>query len=66
MPLNSVDLPAPFGPTTAIRAPAADLAVEVMHRRVPVVAERHIAKIQCAGDRLWHRPSPHGPENRRP
>ena len=46
MPLNSVDLPAPFGPTTAISAPAVDLAVQMMHRRVAVVAERQIAEFE--------------------
>ena len=42
MPLNSVDLPAPFGPTTAISAPASTCAVQMMHRRVAVIAERQI------------------------
>ena len=46
MPLNSVDLPAPFGPTTAISAPVVDRAVEMMHRRMAVVAEREIAELQ--------------------
>ena len=46
MPLNSVDLPAPFGPTTAISAPAVDRAVEMMHRRMAVIAEREVAESQ--------------------
>ena len=49
MPLNRVDLPAPFGPTTAISAPVLDRAVEMMHRRMAVVAEREIAKFQRRG-----------------
>ena len=47
-PLNSVDLPAPFGPTTAISAPASTAPSEVMHRRMAVVAERQIAECSCA------------------
>ena len=46
MPLNSVDLPAPFGPTTAISAPASTGAVQMMHRRMAVIAERQIAEFE--------------------
>ena len=46
MPRNSVDLPAPLGPTTASSAPVSDLAAQMMHRRMPVVAQRDIAKLQ--------------------
>ena len=49
MPRNSVDLPAPLGPTTASSAPGRDLAVEVMHRRMPVVAQRDVAELQLRG-----------------
>jgi hypothetical protein len=45
-PLNSVDLPAPLGPTTAISAPGFDRAVEMVHRRMAVVAERQVAESQ--------------------
>ena len=44
MPLNRVDLPAPFGPTTATSAPFSTAPLEVMHRWVPLIAEREIAK----------------------
>ena len=46
MPLSSVDLPAPFGPTTAISAPASTSSVQVMHRRVAVIAERQVAEFE--------------------
>ena len=61
MPLNSVDLPAPFGPTTAISAPVCDGAVEMMHGRMAVVAEREIAELQLRGHRLTFTPSPRTP-----
>ncbi len=44
MPLRSVDLPAPFGPTTAVRLPGRDLAVEMMHGRPAAVAERQVVE----------------------
>ena len=61
MPLNRVDLPAPFGPTTATSAPLAIVAVEMVHRRMAVVAERQIVK----GKRSVHGlRSRHGPGDR--
>ena len=42
MPLSSVDFPAPFGPTMAVRLPGGDLAVEMVHGRVAAVAERQV------------------------
>ena len=59
MPLSRVDLPAPFGPTTATSAPAGDRAVEVMDRRMAVVAERQILEFQrrVHGVRLTSLPS---------
>ena len=48
-PRNSVDLPAPFGPTTASSAPGGDLAIEVMHRRMAVIAERDVAEFDLRG-----------------
>ena len=50
-PLNSVDLPAPFGPTTAVSEPVAHRAVEMMHRRMAVIAERQIAEAKLRGHR---------------
>ena len=44
MPLNKVDLPAPFGPTTASERAGLDRAVEMMHGRMALVAERQIVK----------------------
>ena len=48
-PRNSVDLPAPFGPITATSAPGGDLAIEVMHRRMPVIAERDVLEFDLRG-----------------
>ena len=60
MPLNSVDLPAPFGPTTAISAPGLHRPVQMMHRRVAVIAEREIAEFERrAHDHIAQRTAPH-------
>ena len=61
-PLNSVDLPAPFGPTTAVSEPASHRAVEMMHGRMAVVAQRQIAELQLRGHR--HRPEHREPDQR--
>ena len=47
MPLSSVDLPAPFGPTIASSSPLLHLAGDVMHGGMPVIAERQVAKHDC-------------------
>ena len=45
MPLSSVDLPAPLGPTMASSSPLRHLAGDVMHGGMPVIAERQVAKL---------------------
>ena len=67
MPLSRVDLPAPFGPTTADQAAGRDLAVEMVHGRMAVIAERHV--IEPDGRRRAHaqlKREPRSPEPRAP
>ena len=50
MPLSRVDLPAPFGPTSARSSPA-EHARDMMDGRMPLVAERDDAESAMAGPR---------------
>ena len=63
MPLNRVDLPAPFGPTTATSAPVSTAPLEMMHCRVALIAERKITE-----QKFWHGYpfSVNGPQHRCP
>ena len=54
MPLSSVDLPEPFGPTIAVSDPARKRPIEMVHRRMPVIAQRQIVEL----DRGAHSSAP--------
>ena len=43
-PFSSVDLPAPFGPTTAVSDPSANCSIQVMDGRMAIVAEREVGE----------------------
>ena len=58
-PLNSVDLPAPFGPIDGDQCAGLDRTVEVMDGRMAVVAERHIAEFERRAHAIAQKIAPH-------
>ncbi|MEY9729520.1 hypothetical protein ABIA07_005421 [Bradyrhizobium yuanmingense] len=60
MPRNSVDLPAPFGADHRNQRARRNLSAEMMHGRVPVIAEREIVKVQrCHRHLIASKTMPH-------